>query len=213
LLFGRKDPVNSKSSDIKTKKSGLSSLDEDEQYPHSRKTRESKESTMSMNEVQKTKDEDDDVAKRSSSKFSRVPSKFTILSWPKAERPQPVVMTDDMIRLETLIQTDKAKQRLVQEVLTLRGDYSVKIRFCSAIDTFDAAVEQSERDALAQTIIQTFLAHGCLFYISSLSDARYVAIVIQNHFNQLLDAKREVLEELSRIPEVMEIVNHVETLD
>jgi len=136
-----------------------------------------------------------------------------MLPWTKPEKPHLVMMTDSMIRLETLIQSDKAKQRLVQEMLALQGDYSVKIRFCSAIETFDAAIDPNEREALAQTIIQTFLAHGCLFYISSLSDARYNAIVVQNNYNQLLDAKREVLQELSQVPEVMQIVNYVETLD
>lgn len=151
--------------------------------------------------------------KRRSKELSRKGSKLRVIFSSKSERPQFVIMTDEMIRLETIIQQDKGKHRLVQELLTVRGDHAVKVRFCSAVDKFDACQDEAEREALAHTLVQTFLSYGCLFYIPSLSDARYNAIVHEHNYNQLLHAKREVLEDLSRNPDVMRMVDMVESMD
>ena len=239
FLFGRRDRSGSKES--KESEDTLSPREasspakfgnnqwDDESQPSaflSRKAQSSRD-LRNNNHNRSSKDEEQDVAsgismleKHGSQRFSRKlrrnPSKMKMFNGSKSsshDRLGPVMMTDEMIRLETVIQSDKGRQRLVQELLALRGDFSVKVRFCSAVEKFDSAVEEQEQRSLANSLIQTFLAHGCLFYISSLSTARYHAIVVDGNYNQLLDAKREVLDELTRNPEVMRIVDHVETLD
>ena len=160
-------------------------------------------------------DKDEEAANKSkhrSERIPRKPSKLKII-FGKSERPQFVIMTDEMIRLETIIQSDKGRHRLVQELLSMPGDYSVKVRFCSAVDTFDSASDEHDRNMLAQSLVNTFLTHGCLFYINSLSEGRYHSIVTEGKYNQLLNAKREVLEELASNAEVMSKVEYIESLD
>jgi hypothetical protein len=163
-----------------------------------------------LHDARASKDSDQDDSNK---RMSRKPSKLRMMFFAKTERPAVVVMTDQMIRLETVIQSDKGRQHLVQQLLSLRGDHAVKVRFCAAVDKFDACFDEHERAALAEALIQTFLVHGCMFYISSLSEVRAYAIIVEGNHNQLLDAKREVLESLSKDADVMRIVDIVETLD
>jgi hypothetical protein len=151
--------------------------------------------------------------KRQSKRSARSGTKLTTLFGSRSENPRFVPTTDSMIRLETVIQSDKGRKDLIQELMVLKGCFSVKVRFCAAVDTFDAADEDDEdkKVEMAAKLIETFLVPGSMFYVP-MSDARREAIM-KGNVNQLLAAKREVLEELSNNESVMQIVDHVEGLD
>lgn len=162
----------------------------------------------SRNEDEASTNED----KRKSKNLSKVPSKLKIL-FTKGERPHFIAMTDEMIRLETVIQSEKGRKKLIDELLVLKGDFSVKVRFCYAIEQFDNCVgDDRERAALALSLIDMFVRDGGMFHVA-LSEVRKQAILVDGNFNQLLDAKREVLDELSKNENVMKFVNMVEALD
>jgi len=160
----------------------------------------------------RNKPEEDSSSERTRSRtLTRKPSKLKMLFMGSSERPHIVQMTDEMVRLETVIISEKGKKKLIEELLAMRGNFSVKVHFCSAVERFDASGEDKERSVLAQSLVEMFLVPGCMFYIT-MSEPRRQAI-LDGNFNQLLDAKREVLEELSKNADVMRIVDFVETLD
>ena len=150
-------------------------------------------------------------SKRSSRKLSRKGSKLAGIFFTPKKLPA-VEITDSMIRLETLVQSEKLRGELVQRLVVLPGDFVVKLRFCAAVDHFDNASDKDDQKNLANTIIETFLNPNSMFKIS-LNEDRREAIVSDGMLNQLLEAKREILEEMTRNPEVMKIVDSVESMD
>ena len=119
--------------------------------------------------------------------------------------------TDEMIRLETVILSQKGRQLLIQDLLSLPGAQSVKVRFISAVDTFDSSPTKEERVKLAQKIVEMFVQKGGMFTIT-LESERAQAI-IDGNYDLLVQARKEVLEELAQNGEVMNIVGVVETID
>jgi len=169
-------------------------------------------STRESSSIRASKDEEYED-KRKSKNLTKVPSKLKILFGMGAERPHVVAMTDEMVRLDTVIQSEKGRKKLIDELLAMKGAYSVMVRFCYAVDQFDNTIgDEKERTTLAQSLIDMFLRDGGKFHIT-LSEARKQAILEKNNHNQLLGAKHEVLEELSKIAEVMSIVDIVEAMD
>lgn len=132
-----------------------------------------------------------------------------LLGKDKASNPQ--AYTDEMIRLETLLMSQKGRQVLVQDLLSVPGNLSVKVRFISAVDTYDSGETREDRARLGEKIVDTFLQKGSLFYIS-LNDERINAILAGN-YDQLLFARKDVLEELASHEEVMNFVDERETMD
>lgn len=124
----------------------------------------------------------------------------------------PQAFTDEMIRLETVILSSKGRQLLIHELLSFPGDYSVKVRFISAVDTWDGADNKEEKVRLGQKIVDTFVERGSMFTISSLKPERVQALV-EGYHEQLMFARRDVLEELSKIEALMDIASHVESID
>jgi hypothetical protein len=123
--------------------------------------------------------------------------------------PQPI--TDEMIRLETVILSQKGRQLLVQYLLSLPGNYSVKVRFINAVDTYDAADTKEERQRLGQKLIDTFISKDSMFFLALPEDR--AEDILNGDLDRLLGARRDILGELASSPEVMAIVGEVETMD
>lgn len=128
-----------------------------------------------------------------------------------------VATSDEMVRLDTVIHSEKGRQELVSKLIALPGDFVTKIRFCSAVEQYDSQTGESQEDRdrkLMQGvgICDMFLREGSVFYIQ-LSEARRDFIVEGNNFGHLVEAKREILLELSENPAVMQIVDDVEGMD
>jgi hypothetical protein len=116
--------------------------------------------------------------------------------------------TDDMIRLETLILSPKGKQSLIQGVLKVQGDPTVKIRFITSVTHYDNTEGAQERKKVAQKIIEMFVQGGQMFTLN-FSEELTKSILDGNH-NRLLEARRDILEHLSLNPEIMSVVKEVE---
>jgi len=124
-----------------------------------------------------------------------------------------VPTTDAMVRLDTVIQSDKGRTRLIHKVLGTQGDCAIKIRFCSAVDKFDSVVDEKERKALGEALVELFFGPSSMFNIGdSLSNARR-RVILNGNYNQLLDAKREILDELTKIQSFMSFVAEIESKD
>jgi len=139
-------------------------------------------------------------------------SKMTIFTKERSSKTfniQP--FTDEMIRLETVLMSQKGRQLLIQDLLTLPGNHSVKVRFVSAVDTFDSAESKEDRQRLGLKIVETFIQKGGLFTIDLPQD-RVDAIVQGNH-DVLLQARKDVLDDLASKADVMKIVEEIETME
>jgi len=122
-----------------------------------------------------------------------------------------VVFTDEMIRLETVIQSLKGRQLLIQDLVKLPGFQSVKVRFIVAVDQTDNMEDKEERARLQSKLVETFVVKGGLFTLA-LKPERAQAI-IDGSTENLYQARREILEELAGNPQVMEIIGVVEAID
>jgi len=120
--------------------------------------------------------------------------------------------TDEMIRLETVLMSQKGRQLLIQDLLSLPGNHSVKVRFVSAVDTYDSAESKEDRQRLGQKIVETFILKGGLFTID-LPEERVDAIVQGNNYDVLLQARKDILDDLASKADVMDIVEEIESMD
>jgi hypothetical protein len=120
--------------------------------------------------------------------------------------------TNDMQRLEDVVQSPEHRHDLIEQLLSLRGDSMVKVRFMHVVDQFDAASNIKERKRLAEIIINTFINGGGhdngIFKINVESDT--ARLILHGNHLLLLKARREILEELSLNKEVMKIVERIE---
>lgn len=127
----------------------------------------------------------------------------------RVQRLRAIDATEEMIKLDTHLQNEKRRRSMVQTLLGCNADYSVKIRFCSAVDQLELVEDSKERETMVDALIELFLTPGSMFFIDTVSKARTKAIIKGQ--NELLNAKLEVLEELSQSTEVMTIVNRSAT--
>lgn len=132
--------------------------------------------------------------------------------WSRRLLRVPVEYTDEMARLETLIQSDRVRSVLIQRLIALKGDFSVKVRFCAAVDRYSDETDREESARLCSKIVSMFLAPNSMFLITTLNAAR-VQAVLDGELSQLGAVKRDVLTELSQDPAVMAIVDEVEEMD
>ncbi|KAH9257713.1 hypothetical protein BASA81_004171 [Batrachochytrium salamandrivorans] len=57
-----------------------------------------------------------------------------------------IATSDEMVRLDTVIHSEKGRQELVSKLIALPGDLVTKIRFCSAVEQYDSQVGDSQED-------------------------------------------------------------------
>lgn len=125
----------------------------------------------------------------------------------RSQRLRAVNATEEMVKLDTHMQDEKRRQSLVQALLSCNTDYAVKIRFCSAVDRLELVEDAKEKEAMVEALIELFLTPGSMFFINTVSKARTRAITKGQ--NELMNAKLEVLEELSQSADIMNIVNRL----
>lgn len=135
------------------------------------------------------------------------------------ERPLFVHTTDEMVRLDTIIQSEKGRQVLINRAIALPGSTTVKIRFCHAVEQYDSQAEDGTNSAgkerklgQAVTICDMFLRERSAFFLSELTEARR-DFILEGNYAHLIEAKREILAELTKSNELMNIVDYVEGLE
>lgn len=126
--------------------------------------------------------------------------------------PPPIEITDAMIRLETVISNQKLKEMFIKRLVSFQGDYMTRIRFIGAIEKYDEVEDKDEQKNRLLKIVEMFLKKGSMFEIN-LSDARKNLIVNDHQYNQLWEAKKEILSELTENPEILQILDEVEAMD
>ena len=119
-----------------------------------------------------------------------------------------VQMTEDMRRVNVVLQSDQLRRELIDALLKTQTDFTVKIRFCSAVDKLYLVTNKEERRCMEDALVELFLTPSSMFCISTLSKARARAIV-NGHCHELGNAKLEVLEELSKAQQVRDAVDQI----
>ena len=135
----------------------------------------------------------------------RRPSKLAILLFGPTKLPV-VDTTAAMLRLETVIKSEGLRKQLVQEIVAIPGNFIIKIRFCVAVDHYISTQQKEEKKNLAKKLIETFLEPHSMFLVNIDEDRRQ-AIVFENQMSQLLEAKKEILLQLSLNSQIMAIVD------
>jgi len=100
-----------------------------------------------------------EIRKRQSSR------KFLGLS---KEKSQKYEITEDMINLQRIISDKNHRQRLIELLLPLDGDSSVKVRFCSAVEEYQREKDKEERTRKGAHIVKTFVKQGSMFRLTGI---------------------------------------------
>ena len=76
--------------------------------------------------------------------------------------------TEDMLNLRKVLQNRFTRNRLINKLLPIKADYSVRIRFCSAVEEFESTKDKIEKKQKARKIVTMFVQPGSLFQLSNL---------------------------------------------
>ncbi len=116
-----------------------------------------------------------------------------------------IEFNDDMKKIESIIQS-KYQHELVNDLLPIGGDFSVKIRFVSAVNKFLSTYVELDRLRKGLKIIEIFIIPETRFELLSLSKDRK-ARLLEGDISELAPAKNDILYSLSKRPEVMSLVD------
>jgi hypothetical protein len=126
----------------------------------------------------------------SSSTVAKSPNLFTRRFRPNKEKSQvPREASLEMTQLEHAIRNQDFRHKLVDALLSRDDDFSIKIRFVSAVDEYLSAEGRDKKDK-ATNIVKMFVKKDSMFYMSGIP---------QQYEQNLLSRKFEVLETLRAV--------------
>ena len=83
---------------------------------------------------------------------------------------QQLEETPEMKSLEKIILDRGKRQELILKLLPIKVDYSVKVRFCSAVREYERVADKVDRKAKARKIVSLFVQNGSMFQLSGIPD-------------------------------------------
>jgi len=111
------------------------------------------------------------------------------------EKNLTVESVTEITRLEDAIKNRSSRHRLVDALLTLKDDLSIKVRFVSAVDEFLHA-EGKDRRKMGKQIVKMFINPSSMFHISHIAPHHEQALLAKKYEN-LEDVRMAVLCELA----------------
>jgi hypothetical protein len=83
-------------------------------------------------------------------------------------KSQKFEITEDMINLQRIICDPTYRQRLIELLVPLDGDSSVKVRFCCAVEEWQREKDKKVRNKKAAHIVKMFVRKGSMFRLKGL---------------------------------------------
>jgi len=105
-------------------------------------------------------------------------------------KSQKFEITEDMINLQRIICDAGYRQRLVELLVPLDGESSVKVRFCSAVEEYQREKDKKLKKKKGYHIVKMFIKKGSMFRLKS---------VTKEQETSLRAKKYEVLETLKNV--------------
>jgi len=84
------------------------------------------------------------------------------------DKSQKFEITEDMINLQRIICDKPHRQKLIELLIPLDGDSSVKVRFCAAVEEYQREKEKKEKNRKGAQIVKMFIKKGSLFRLKGI---------------------------------------------
>lgn len=110
-------------------------------------------------------------------------------------KSQKFEITDDMMNLQRIILDPGHRQKLVELLVPLDGDSSVKVRFCCAVEEYQREKDKKIRNKKAAHIVRMFIRKGSMFRLQGLSK-EYEKSLRAKRYDTLDTVKNVILDEL-----------------
>ncbi len=94
-------------------------------------------------------------------------------------------------------------RKIIGDILHIKGDFCVKLRFCQAVFNFENEKNPEEKKKKSMKIISIFI-HGNMFKIKTFTKKR-VNMILKNH-NNLILAKEDIIREIEKYEDIMNII-------
>jgi hypothetical protein len=84
-------------------------------------------------------------------------------------RSQKFEITEDMMNLQRIILDQQHRQRLIELLVPLDGDSSVRVRFCCAVEEFQREKDKKLRNKKGAHIVRMFIRKGSMFRLKGVA--------------------------------------------
>lgn len=110
---------------------------------------------------------------------------------------------DRLAMIRSSVCNEMSLRKIIGDILHIKGDFCVKLRFCQAVSKFEKETDPLEKKNKYMKIVSLFI-HGEMFKIKSLTKKR-VGMILKNH-NNLTLAKEDIIREIEKYDDLMKII-------
>jgi hypothetical protein len=110
---------------------------------------------------------------------------------------------DRLVMIRNSVCNEMSLRKIIGDILHIKGDFCVKLRFCQAVSKFEKETNPLEKKNKSLKIVSLFI-HGEMFKIKSLTKKR-VNMILRNH-NNLILAKEDIIREIEKCDDLMQII-------
>lgn len=147
-------------------------------------------------------DETDQMARASGSNRTSIKKRASSRRFKGMSRgkSQKFEITEDMMNLQRIICDAGYRQKLIEMLIPLDGDSSVKVRFCCAVEEYQREKDKALKKKKGAQIVKMFARKGSMFRLKNLS---------KEHEKSLRAKKYDTLETVKNITLDELVVNQV----
>ncbi len=109
-----------------------------------------------------------------------------------------------IITIRNALSNDIKINNIINNILHIKGDYCVKLRFCQAVSSFERENDHNEKKNKSTKIVSIFIIGGDMFKITSFTKKR-IGMILRNHKNLIL-AKEDIIQEIEQCEDIMRII-------
>lgn len=119
----------------------------------------------------------------------------------------PIIITDGMLNLLTCIAHAETRKKLIHQLMAIKGGLSVQVRFIAAVEQYENTTNDLvEQRRLGEQIIAIFVEDETGRFAVTLHEDTRKFLAVEGFLNFLPYAKLEVLDELAKREDVMEMI-------
>jgi hypothetical protein len=120
------------------------------------------------------------------------------------------------LKLDAIMESRTSRDMLINKLLELNGDYSMRIHFCAAVTKLGSVQNKTERVSKAKHLVGMFVSEDAQFQCNGIPSGLQRRLVSKSAVSSLVEdlvvLKHIFLTELLETPAVVDAINKVDHL-